>query len=167
MSGRALRWMWSLAHRTRAGGSPRLVIVRHHRVYADGERPLYRLGVSERVLDAQLALLAARGLAPLTVSDGLAWLAQARSGRRVAMTFDDGYRDNVERAVPLLERHGARATFYLTAGLIEERRAPWWKSSTRARARAAAPGWCSRAASTAISGIGAARRVATLGRSPT
>jgi peptidoglycan/xylan/chitin deacetylase (PgdA/CDA1 family) len=42
------------------------------------------------------------------------------------MTFDDGYRDNVTRALPLLERHGAHATFYLTAGLIEERTAPWW-----------------------------------------
>ncbi|HTK30329.1 MAG TPA: polysaccharide deacetylase family protein [Candidatus Saccharimonadaceae bacterium] len=139
MSGRALRWMWSLAHRSNVAGGPRLVIVRHHRVYGNGERPLYRLGVSERVLDAQLALLAARGLAPLTVSDGLAWLAGARSGRRVAMTFDDGYRDNVERALPLLERHGARATFYLTAGLIEERRAPWWDRLTWLLEHAAAP----------------------------
>jgi peptidoglycan/xylan/chitin deacetylase (PgdA/CDA1 family) len=32
----------------------------------------------------------------------------------------------VTRALPLLQRHGARATFYLAAGLMEERRAPWW-----------------------------------------
>jgi len=126
VSGRALRWMMSLAHRTSQPKTASLIIVRHHRVYADGESPIYRLGVGERVFAAQLELLGAVGLAPITVAEGVRWLSGARSGRRVAMTFDDGYRDNVTRALPLLERHGARATFYLTAGLIEERTAPWW-----------------------------------------
>jgi len=66
-----------------------------------------------------------RGLTPVTVEQGLAHLEGGR-GHRIALTFDDGYRDNVTRALPLLAETGARATFYLTAGLIEERRAPWW-----------------------------------------
>lgn len=126
MSGRALRWMMSLAHRPSQPKVASLIIVRHHRVYGDAENPLYRLGVGERVFAAQLELLGAVGLAPVTASEGVRWLSSARGGRRVAMTFDDGYRDNVTRALPMLERHGARATFYLAAGLIEERTAPWW-----------------------------------------
>jgi peptidoglycan/xylan/chitin deacetylase (PgdA/CDA1 family) len=127
VTGRWVRWLWSLARPPGRGDGPaRLTILRHHRVYADGERPLYRLGVAESVLDRQLELLAEVGLAPVTVAEGLAHLASGRGGHRVALTFDDGYRDNVTRALPLLARRGARATFYLTAGLIERRLAPWW-----------------------------------------
>ncbi|HTM58543.1 MAG TPA: polysaccharide deacetylase family protein [Candidatus Udaeobacter sp.] len=122
---RWLRWLLSLAPRGDARG-PRLVILRHHRVYGPDERPLYRLGVGVRVFERQLELLARLGSAPVTVAEGLAWLAGAREGTCVALSFDDGYRDNVTRALPLLERHGARGTFYLTAGLIEDRLAPWW-----------------------------------------
>ena len=126
MNGRLARWLLSLAWRPRSPASPRLLIVRHHRVYGEGETPLYRIGVSESVLDQQLEMLARSGLAPVTVSEGLAWLAGAREGVRVAMTFDDGYADNVRCALPRLVRRRARATFFLTAGLMAERVAPWW-----------------------------------------
>jgi peptidoglycan/xylan/chitin deacetylase (PgdA/CDA1 family) len=38
----------------------------------------------------------------------------------VALTFDDGYRDNHTQALPLLEAVGAKATFFVTAGLLEQ-----------------------------------------------
>jgi peptidoglycan/xylan/chitin deacetylase (PgdA/CDA1 family) len=126
VSGLALRWLASLLPYPDGGRAASLVIIRHHRVYGPAERPLYRLGVGEDVLRAQLALLARRGLAPVTVSQGLARLASGESRRTVAMSFDDGYADNLRCALPLLAEAGARATFFLTAGLIDERCAPWW-----------------------------------------
>lgn len=138
MSGRMARWLISLLPRGPVRG-PRLTIVRHHRVYGDADRPLYRLGVAERVLDAQLGLLRSVGLSPLTVSEGLARLAESTRGHWVAMTFDDGYADNVERALPMLRRHGARATFYLTSGLIERRRPAWWDVLAHALEHAGRP----------------------------
>jgi peptidoglycan/xylan/chitin deacetylase (PgdA/CDA1 family) len=131
MNGRTLRWLLTLARPPAAldGGSrgaSRLTIIRHHRVYADGERPLYRLGVAAPVLQAQLQLLERHGLRPVTVEEGLRHLDEGGPGHRVAMSFDDGYADNLHRALPLLAAAGARATFYLTAGLLERREPAWW-----------------------------------------
>ncbi len=48
------------------------------------------------------------------------------TGRDVAITFDDGYRDNYEVAAPLLQQFGLPACFFLTVGYIgTERRFPW------------------------------------------
>jgi len=44
----------------------------------------------------------------------------------VAITFDDGYLDNYEIALPILKRHGAKAVFFLSTGCIGERRMYWW-----------------------------------------
>ena len=131
MNGRTLRWLMTLAHRPSSGdggsrGASRLTIIRHHRVYDEGERPLYRLGVAAPVLRAQIELLDRHGLRPVTVAEGLRHLEGGAPGHRVAMSFDDGYADNLHRALPLLAAAGARATFYLTAGLIERREPAWW-----------------------------------------
>ena len=49
--------------------------------------------------------------------------------RAVAITFDDGYRDNLELAAPELERRGMSATFFLVPRLLERRLDPWWERS--------------------------------------
>lgn len=40
----------------------------------------------------------------------------------VVITFDDGYRDNATRAVPVLRRHEATASFYVTWEVLEDGR---------------------------------------------
>lgn len=47
--------------------------------------------------------------------------------RAVALTFDDGYRDNLEMAVPLLEKLGLPATFFLVPGFLGREADPWWE----------------------------------------
>ena len=39
-------------------------------------------------------------------------------GRPLAITFDDGYRDNHDVALPILERHGLTATFFVAVGFL-------------------------------------------------
>lgn len=46
--------------------------------------------------------------------------------RAVAITFDDGYRNNLTHAAPLLERYGFKATFFVTTGFIDRTHRPWW-----------------------------------------
>ena len=52
---------------------------------------------------------------------------QALPPRAVALTFDDGYRDQLELAVPLLERLGMPATFFLVPGLLSREASAWWE----------------------------------------
>ncbi|MDR1888041.1 MAG: polysaccharide deacetylase family protein [Zoogloeaceae bacterium] len=59
-------------------------------------------------------------------------LAQPAGVRpRVALTFDDGWRDNFELAFPLLQQHGIPASIFLSTGLIGDAAQPsrnfWWE----------------------------------------
>ncbi len=45
--------------------------------------------------------------------------------RAVAVTFDDGYRDNYEYAFPVLEKYGLPATIFLATGAIDNRMVLW------------------------------------------
>lgn len=46
--------------------------------------------------------------------------------RKVLVSFDDGYRDNFECALPILERFNVPAIFFITTGFIDHIAYPWW-----------------------------------------
>ena len=46
--------------------------------------------------------------------------------RAVAVTFDDGYADNLEIAAPILAEHGIPATLFVATGLVDADGPPWW-----------------------------------------
>lgn len=53
---------------------------------------------------------------------------------QVAITFDDGLRNNLTYAYPILQKHNAPATFFVCPGLID--RGSWlWNQEARARLR--------------------------------
>ncbi|WP_210440874.1 polysaccharide deacetylase family protein [Nocardioides xinjiangensis] len=47
--------------------------------------------------------------------------------RAVALTFDDGYRDSLDVAVPMLRQLGLPATFFLVPGLLDGTTSSWWE----------------------------------------
>lgn len=47
------------------------------------------------------------------------------------VTFDDGYRDNLTEALPVLRDLKIPATFFLTPGFLEGGRIPWWDRIAR------------------------------------
>jgi peptidoglycan/xylan/chitin deacetylase (PgdA/CDA1 family) len=53
-------------------------------------------------------------------------IAGERGRRFVALTFDDGYRDNLEYAWPVLKRHQAPWTIYVPSDYAEGRGELWW-----------------------------------------
>ncbi|HCO53559.1 MAG TPA: polysaccharide deacetylase [Pelagibacterium sp.] len=46
----------------------------------------------------------------------------------IVLTFDDGYRDNLVHALPILRRHAAPFTLYIPTGLIDGVGIVWWQA---------------------------------------
>ncbi len=59
--------------------------------------------------------------------------------RAVAITFDDGYRDNLDVAVPILRELGLPATVFLIPDLLDGALDPWWERLAWAVMTAADP----------------------------
>jgi peptidoglycan/xylan/chitin deacetylase (PgdA/CDA1 family) len=83
------------------------------------------LEVSPEFFDAALAHIAARGFEFVTLAEAARRLG--RGGQPfAALTFDDGYRDTRDIALPVLERHGAPATVFFAPGIMERTARLWW-----------------------------------------
>jgi peptidoglycan/xylan/chitin deacetylase (PgdA/CDA1 family) len=97
----------------------RLTIVTLHRVLPPERRaryPMPHLAVPPRFFDELLAALAAAfDCRPLHEAVAAAQAPRAGGRPLLALTFDDGMRDNFEFARPLLARHRVRATFFAVA----------------------------------------------------
>jgi peptidoglycan/xylan/chitin deacetylase (PgdA/CDA1 family) len=91
-------------------------------------------------MEAQLRMLR-RLFRVMPLEDAVERLVSGRPlpSRAAAITFDDGYRDNLTAAVPMLERLGLPATFFLVPGLLSNESVPWWEVISWALRKAAAP----------------------------
>ena len=122
-------WRTRLYYRLRRRARGALVLL-YHRV-ANLEFDPQRLAVSPRHFSQHLQVLAER-CQPMRLSD---MIAGARNGtlpaRAVAVTFDDGYADNLHEARPLLERFRVPAMFFLTSAYLERTREFWWDELER------------------------------------
>jgi peptidoglycan/xylan/chitin deacetylase (PgdA/CDA1 family) len=108
--------------------SKRLLVLGWHNVAGTYGFPS-RDGAGQRGFAQQMRILS-RMANVLPLNDALERL---RSGeplpaRAVAITFDDGYRDNLTMAVPVLERLGLPATFFLVPGLLSGEVDAWWET---------------------------------------
>lgn len=120
------------AHRVAAPFTRGLgAILMLHRVRPDrGEdfAPNARLEITPAFLDAALTHLRAQGYDIRSLDDALDILRSGRapSRRFVVLTFDDGYRDLVEHALPILEKHRAPFVAYVTSGFADQSARLWW-----------------------------------------
>jgi peptidoglycan/xylan/chitin deacetylase (PgdA/CDA1 family) len=126
----AVRRAKRLRQRLRVRGRPHAVALMYHRIAAPTADP-WDLSVSPAHFAEHLQVLrgwaACRGFGDLAASLD----ASDRPHRMAAITFDDGYRDNLANALPLLEAAGTPATVFVLSGVIGARRAFWWDALTR------------------------------------
>jgi len=106
-------------------------VLLYHRVVSDDTpsdalHPYSGLTVQERVFSDHMAHLKER-YECLSLPQFVDRLKNGTLHRDcVAITFDDGYRDNYTRALPILERHGVPATVFVTTGLVDRVCRAWW-----------------------------------------
>lgn len=96
-------------------------ILMYHNVaeVPDGLHPDGRcLYVTPAAFAAQMGLLRRAGWRGVSMTGAMPYLCGDKRGRVVAITFDDGYLDNLENAMPVLQRHGFAATCYIVNGCI-------------------------------------------------
>lgn len=103
-----------------------LPILMYHRIATDGPEALATWRVSPDRFEQQLCYLKRHGYYGITLDDWIRALKEGYGvlpGRAVLITFDDGYRDFLEVAWPLLQRYGFPATMFLPTGHIGGRAA--------------------------------------------
>jgi peptidoglycan/xylan/chitin deacetylase (PgdA/CDA1 family) len=115
---------------------PRLTVLAYHRI-ADVSDPGFdtyvsNVSASPRAFRAQLDHVA-RHFDVI----GLAWLMAWLEGsldlprRPLLLTFDDGYRDNFENALPALRERGLPAVLFVTTGFVDSGRPLYWDRLAR------------------------------------
>lgn len=90
-------------------------------------QPNRGLEITPAFLDEVLTSLRASDVDIVSMDEVHRRLAMGDNCRRfVALTFDDGYRDNRTYALPILKRHEAPFTLYVVADYAEGRGRMWW-----------------------------------------
>src|SRR5882757_1771876 len=93
------------------------LILMYHSITPYREDP-YQITVTPARFEQQMRWLRRRGLRGASVREVLDARAMGCGQGLVGLTFDDGYADFVDYALPVLKRYGFTATAYLIAGRL-------------------------------------------------
>lgn len=114
-----------------------LTILAYHRVLPLQESLLYPFQsmVMPRDLFEQQVAHLSQHYTMLTLAEAVERLRRRDlPPRAVSITFDDGYRDNFEVALPILKKYGIPATFFVVTGALDRKaRLLWDEVVTRVR----------------------------------
>ncbi len=108
---------------------PRAVVLAYHSVVEnpDETAKTIRISQSRASFESQMSTLARR-FHPVTIEEVREFAAE---GRRLppwsaAVTFDDGFADNHDVVLPILNRYSIPATFYIMVNAVETGTPPWY-----------------------------------------
>ena len=100
-------------------GDRRLRVLMYHKV---NDLPGNPLSVPVGVFDEQMAQLRALEYSVVALDGVLEYYVNGAElpARAVLITFDDGYRDNLEHAAPVLERYGYPAVLFVPIAYLDD-----------------------------------------------
>jgi peptidoglycan/xylan/chitin deacetylase (PgdA/CDA1 family) len=105
------------------------VILMYHSIVEDPRETANTIGSSQSraAFEAHMRTLAER-FSPVTIEQIAQFAKEGRPlpARPVATTFDDGFADNYEVALPILARYGIPAAFYIMVNAVETGIPPWY-----------------------------------------
>ncbi len=98
----------------------RLAVLLYHHVGPPRTTTHPELTISPAAFERHIRWLARRGYSGITAADWLRWRADATPlpPKAVLISFDDGYADLAEYALPVLRRYGFGAVVYIITGRI-------------------------------------------------
>jgi peptidoglycan/xylan/chitin deacetylase (PgdA/CDA1 family) len=98
----------------------KIPILMYHNIaqVPEGVQVYRSLYVSPASFARQMGMLKTLGYRGLSMSDAMPYLRGEQEGRVVVVTLDDGYVDNLESAVSVLQRYGFTATCYVVSGSL-------------------------------------------------
>jgi peptidoglycan/xylan/chitin deacetylase (PgdA/CDA1 family) len=103
---------------------------------ADAFQPNRHLEISPEFLRTAIERIRANGYKIISLDEAVDLLKSGYGHHRYAvLTFDDGYRDNLEFAYPILKELGAPFTVFVTSGLIDRTCELWWSALEQIIAR--------------------------------
>lgn len=115
------------------------LILMLHRVlpsHSNGFQPNAHLEITPEFLTAVVEKVQEMGLEIVGLDTAHRRLEDKESGERFAvLTFDDGYVDNFELALPILKKFGAPFTVFVASGMIDRTTELWWLALERIIAR--------------------------------
>jgi peptidoglycan/xylan/chitin deacetylase (PgdA/CDA1 family) len=91
-------------------------VLMYHSISPSPEPDPHRLRVHPDRLDRHLRLLRRLGLHGVSLTELVRAADRGEAAGLVGLTFDDGYTDFLDHAVPVLQRHGMTGTVYVVAG---------------------------------------------------
>ncbi|MBC7700131.1 MAG: polysaccharide deacetylase family protein [Massilia sp.] len=102
------------------GTKGKLTILTYHRVPPDIDPLLSSDQVNAQKFSKHMGILA-ECFNVLCLPEALERLARGTlPSRALSITFDDGYRDNYTIALPILQSHGMKATFFVCSGYLND-----------------------------------------------
>jgi peptidoglycan/xylan/chitin deacetylase (PgdA/CDA1 family) len=105
------------------------ILMFHHVRPSSNKRfnPFQGLEITPDFLDAVVTHLKKRGYEIIPIAEMRQRVKEADASKPFAvLTFDDGYKDNVEFALPILKRHQAPFTVFATTGFADGTAPLWW-----------------------------------------
>ena len=108
---------------------PSAVMLMYHSVVENPQLTENSIGTSKSsaVFEAHIRMLVQR-FTPVSLDQVVEFAGGGKElpPRSVAVTFDDGFLDNLEFALPILNRYSVPATFYIMVDAVETGTTPWY-----------------------------------------
>jgi peptidoglycan/xylan/chitin deacetylase (PgdA/CDA1 family) len=103
------------------------VFLNYHRVISDenyesNNRPDNDLIVSMSIFEKQIKFLK-ENFNIVSIND---LQKLDKNTKNVVITFDDGYLDNLENALPILQKYECPAIIYIVTSFLDNKNYPWW-----------------------------------------
>ena len=113
-----------ILYKLKAIAQPKAVILMYHQVCDRKDDP-WELAVHPDHFHAQLDYLK-KNFNVVPISELAEAIGRHKVRKTVAITFDDGFKDNYTNAAPLLDWHQLPATFYVATTAMKQGYVYWW-----------------------------------------